>query len=372
VGRVRKRIRERPGSTGDATATAAGTPSRRTLLAGTAVGLLGLAACSPADTGTGPDGAADTETLTRARDTAAGLAATLTALGTANPGLADLPALLAQRHARQIAVLTPESPQTTATAATSAGTAADAVAAERAAAVQALGDLRGTTEDTTRLLTQIAADDAVHADLLASAAGLPAPAELTVPAAPGDASTQAPGASPAANSATSTTTGSGNDATDGEVTLTPTAIALARSSAAAPPATRGAIHRLLAGEHAAIYAYGVAVARVNPEQRDTARAGWQAHRQRRDALTEQVRQLGLTPAAALDAYDLGDLGEGSTAAVTLITRVEQRLATVALSAAGLTDGALRDLAARTVVDCARRQATWTRAPADLPDLPAES
>lgn len=350
-----------PDDTGEGLRAATGPPgrpgralSRRWVLAAAggaaAVGALGLNGCSPGtDHRSGRVDAPDPDEQARGQaiSDARRLAADLMALAAAHPELGDLPARLASRHHLQLAVLGVPGVTGTASgsaAATSApdgtGTApgtpgatpspAAVVTAERATAVTALTQLGATGADTASLLAQLAAADAVHADLLASAAGLPTPGALPLP---------------------TTTVATTTSATDGN--------------------TRTALTRMLAGEHAAVYAYGVVTARVSDRLRERATAGWQAHVLRRDALKETLLRADVTPPVAAAAYDLGTMTSGSAGAVALATRVEAAVAEVAVSAVHLTHAQHRTAAATAVVDAARRQASWTRGPVALPGLPAD-
>lgn len=346
-----------PGDTGERLRGVTGPPgcpgqalSRRWVLVAAggaaAVGALGLGGCSSgtdhrSGRGDAPD--PDEQARGRAVSDARHLAADLMALAAAHPELGGLPARLAARHHLQLAVLgipvtsgsaaATSTPDGTGTAHGTPGAApspAAVVTAERATAVTALTQLGAVGADTASLLAQLAAADAVHADLLTSAAGLPAPGALPLPA---------------------TTVATTTSATDGN--------------------TRTALTRMLAGEHAAVYAYGVVTARVSDRLRERATAGWQAHVLRRDALEETLLHAGVTPPAAAAAYGLGTMTPGSTGAVALATRVEAAVTEVAVQAVRLTRAQHRTEAAVAVVDAARRQASWTRGPVTLPALPAE-
>ena len=62
-----------------------------------------------------------------------------------------------------------------------------------------------------------------------------------------------------------------------------------------------AVQAALAAEHAAVYGYGVVGARVSAAREAEARAAYDAHRARRDALRRTVTDLGGTPVAAVYA-----------------------------------------------------------------------
>ncbi|MGY5106639.1 DUF4439 domain-containing protein, partial [Streptomyces sp. 900105245] len=65
-----------------------------------------------------------------------------------------------------------------------------------------------------------------------------------------------------------------------------------------------ALQAALAAEHAAVYGYGVVGGRIGEHGRTEARAAYDAHRARRDALVREVRDLGGEPVAASAAYAL--------------------------------------------------------------------
>ncbi|MEV0478013.1 DUF4439 domain-containing protein, partial [Streptomyces prunicolor] len=56
-----------------------------------------------------------------------------------------------------------------------------------------------------------------------------------------------------------------------------------------------ALQAALAAEHAAVYGYGVVGGRIREGRRTEAKAAYDAHRARRDALVREVRDLGGTP-----------------------------------------------------------------------------
>ncbi|MCX4765386.1 ferritin-like domain-containing protein [Streptomyces sp. NBC_01275] len=117
-----------------------------------------------------------------------------------------------------------------------------------------------------------------------------------------------------------------------------------------------ALQAALAAEHAAVYGYGVVGGRIGEERRTEARAAYDAHRARRDALVREVRDLGAEPVAASAAYALPFAVADSAAAVRLAAELEDRVAGVysdLVRAAGEkrraeAAGALREAAVRAV------------------------
>lgn len=130
-----------------------------------------------------------------------------------------------------------------------------------------------------------------------------------------------------------------------------------------------ALQRLLAGEHAAIYGYGVAGARLaGPSQTRAVRA-FTAHRVQRDALETLLRGRGAQPVPAEATYALpGPVGTRAEA-VALAALLEQRLAAVYADAVAELDGELRELAAVGLRDAAVRAARWSSSSTAFPGLP---
>jgi hypothetical protein len=290
---------------------------------------------TPAATSPGPQvPSVDELAGTRAAVAARALLDRWTALGAGTPRLAALARQVVADHRAHLEALgagvAAASAGTSPGASPTSGSPATLVAAERTAAEEALRDLRVTTPATAGLLARMAAARVVHADLLAAAARLPAPGQVGLPT--GAASSV--GASPAATSLEG--------------------------------ATAAALSTLLAGEHAAVFAYGLVTARVADAREPLARSLWQAHLARRDALEARLDAAGLAPAEAAPAYDVGTLPAGPADAVALAARVEDGLASVAFGAVTTTTGATRLEAAADLVIAARRAATWRAAPTALP------
>ena len=122
---------------------------------------------------------------------------------------------------------------------------------------------------------------------------------------------------------------------------------------------------LTSGEHAAVYAYGVVVARVAEDDRVRARQAWAWHLARRDLLQERLLAAGLQPPPAAPAYDVGRLGSAD-AAVMLAATVEDRIAALLARTVASTTGADRADAAEALVAAARRAVGWLGRPEALP------
>jgi hypothetical protein len=208
--------------------------------------------------------------------------------------------------------------------------------AEWSAARVALRDALTAAGDLAVLLARIAAARAVHADLVASGAGSAPPAQLSPAAAP-------------TGTAVATPTPSAGQAGDSGLA-----------------AQRTALTRLLAGEHAAVFAYPIVVARCAGSKRAVAESLWQAHVAERDALERLLETAGVEPPAAAPAYDVGPVPADSGAAAELAAKIETGLAGLAAVAVRDATGSARLHVARQLVSAARRSATWGGSPGALP------
>jgi hypothetical protein len=136
------------------------------------------------------------------------------------------------------------------------------------------------------------------------------------------------------------------------------------------------LQRVLAAEHAVVYGYGVAGARLAGTARASALRRWTVHRSRRDSLEAQVQQLGAEPVPPAAAYALPAPVRTAADARTLLTLLEERLAAVwADAVADLGRPADRDLrrqAADGLADAAVAAARWRGGSVPFPGLPERS
>lgn len=295
-----------------------------------------------------------------ARDRAAATAADLWRLAQATsaavPALTPLLTRVSRDHLAHLEAL--GAPPPTRTAPTTGPTgptrltpgARQVVTAEWAGARAALADVRDTQPGMAALLARIAAARAVHADLVARATRLRVPGVLTPgrptrrPGSPSETLT-APLVSPA-----TPTTGSSTGA--------------APLSAQASQALTG----LLSGEHAAVFAYGVIVARSDAARETVLRQAWADHMAARDQLEQLLVGYSVQPPPAEPAYDIGRPPANPTAVLRLATRVEDGLAGLAGVAVAAEPADLRLPAAAWLVAAARRAAVWRGLPEPLPGL----
>ncbi|MEW2157696.1 ferritin-like domain-containing protein [Streptomyces sp. NPDC007189] len=129
-----------------------------------------------------------------------------------------------------------------------------------------------------------------------------------------------------------------------------------------------ALQAALAAEHAAVYGYGVVGGRIGAARRSEARAAYDAHRARRDALTREVRDLGGEPVAANAAYALPFPVPDAPAAVRLAARLEERVAGVYADLVRAATAARRASAAAALREAAVRAARWSGESVAFPGL----
>jgi hypothetical protein len=122
----------------------------------------------------------------------------------------------------------------------------------------------------------------------------------------------------------------------------------------------------LAGEHAAIYGYGVLGAHLTGSALDAARAAEAAHRTRRDTLFVQLTGADQPAPAAAPAYTLPFAVTDQATAITLATQIEERTGTVWRAALPDVTGDRRGFALDALTDCALRAARWRRTAGQTP------
>ncbi|WP_432545153.1 DUF4439 domain-containing protein [Kineococcus sp. SYSU DK002] len=142
---------------------------------------------------------------------------------------------------------------------------------------------------------------------------------------------------------------------------------------APPPATgpadesaTGALQAALAGEHAAVFGFGLVVGRLAEPRRGEAAADLAAHRVARDDLVDRITAAGATPVRSAPGYDVD--APTAEAALALAASVQERLTTLyaAVAAGPTADRALGAAAAVTAARAARR---WGSTVAAFPGLP---
>jgi len=129
------------------------------------------------------------------------------------------------------------------------------------------------------------------------------------------------------------------------------------------------LQTVLAGEHAAIYGYGVVGAHLRGRARSRAQAGYDVHRARRDQLRGLLVERETVPVAAAAGYALSRPVDSAGDATLLAIELEERVAAVWVDAVADLTGDLRELAARVVQDAAVRAAAWRGGSVAFPGLP---
>jgi hypothetical protein len=129
-----------------------------------------------------------------------------------------------------------------------------------------------------------------------------------------------------------------------------------------------ALQAALAAEHAAVYGYGVVGGRIREDRRTEAKAAYDAHRARRDALAREVRDLGGTPVAAAAAYALPFPVPDSAAAVLFAAELEDRVAGVYSDLVRASGGERRRTAAGALREAAVRAVRWRGESVAFPGL----
>ena len=129
------------------------------------------------------------------------------------------------------------------------------------------------------------------------------------------------------------------------------------------------LQEVMAAEHAVVFGYGVAGARLGGGDRRRALVGWSAHGDRRDRLAGLITARGATPVPPAASYALPSPVRSAGDAVALLAELEERLADVWADAVGRLTGALRGLAATGLADSAVAGARWRGTSLAFPGLP---
>jgi len=128
----------------------------------------------------------------------------------------------------------------------------------------------------------------------------------------------------------------------------------------------------LAAEHAVVYGYGVAGARLTGRARERALRAYDRHRAQRDELVRVVADRGGDPVAPAASYALPHPVEDARDALALVTLLEERLAAVWADAVLELHGDLRQRAAEGLREAAVAAALWRRGSVPFPGLAERS
>lgn len=131
-----------------------------------------------------------------------------------------------------------------------------------------------------------------------------------------------------------------------------------------------AMQAALAGEHAAVYGYGVIGGRLQtstPAQ-ERASAAYTAHRTRRDALVAKITAAGQTPVQAAPGYEIATTVTDESTAGTLAIKIERRCAVLYATVIAVADPPRRSAALDALIACATGEVTWGQAPSSFPGV----
>lgn len=133
-----------------------------------------------------------------------------------------------------------------------------------------------------------------------------------------------------------------------------------------------ALQRVLAAEHAVVFGYGVAGARLQGRDRRRARVRWARHRAQRDELSELLTRLGGQPVQAAATYALPSPVRTPADARVLVTWLEEGLTAVWADAVLALDGDRRAVAVGGMRDAAVAAALWREGSVPFPGLAERS
>jgi hypothetical protein len=133
-----------------------------------------------------------------------------------------------------------------------------------------------------------------------------------------------------------------------------------------------ALQATLAGEHAAVYVYGVLGGRLSssehPDLMARLTSAYDTHRRRRDQLTERVRAAGGEPVAAEISYELPNRARTTAQLDAAALATERRCAEVYAQAVGSTSRSDRRWATAALTDTAVRQLGFGGRPEEFPGV----
>jgi hypothetical protein len=124
----------------------------------------------------------------------------------------------------------------------------------------------------------------------------------------------------------------------------------------------------LAGEHAAVYGYGVIGGRLSGSKKAQALAGLNEHRSTRDQLSRLIVSRGAEPVPAEPSYVV-DVSTGKQSQlVSTAIKIEDRLCVRYANLVLNTDQGARTLAIPQLQGCAVRSALWSKTAQAFPGL----
>jgi len=136
------------------------------------------------------------------------------------------------------------------------------------------------------------------------------------------------------------------------------------------PAATKALQDMLAGEHAAVYAYGLLGGRLAPGTRPQTLAteAYLEHRTRRDDVTALLIEAEADPVAAEPAYELPTAVDTPAQAAAVARRVEDRCSVLYAQVVAAATGGTRAFGVDALLDAATRALTWGAEPVAFPGV----
>ena len=133
-----------------------------------------------------------------------------------------------------------------------------------------------------------------------------------------------------------------------------------------------AMQAALAGEHAAVYVYGVVGGRVSVSTEtdlwSRVRTAYTLHRGRRDQLVSMLRTAEAEPVASEVSYDLPTPATSTEELTAAALLLEQRCSAVYADMVGSTSGANRQWALEALEDAAVRSLSFGAEPDAFPGI----
>lgn len=133
-----------------------------------------------------------------------------------------------------------------------------------------------------------------------------------------------------------------------------------------------ALQATLAGEHAAVYVYGVLAAQVSTSAEPSLARGlnraYDVHLRQRDELTGTIARQGADPVAAAVAYALPNAAATAAQQRSAALVTERRCAGVYGQLVGATSGTQRGWGITALTACAARELTFGGDPENFPGL----
>lgn len=133
-----------------------------------------------------------------------------------------------------------------------------------------------------------------------------------------------------------------------------------------------ALQQALAGEHVAVFTYGVLGGRTSrsaqPALSAALASAYVVHRGRRDTLIRMIRDLGVEPAPSAPAYDVTGSVDTPTGVRAIARRLETGTAALYADVVAASDAQQRAWAIAALTDAAVREVSFGGKPVSFPGL----